>query len=101
VKTTRHIFWLSGWAGTGKSTIAWTVAHEYHNRGCLEARFFFSRGKEDVSHAGEFFTSIATQLAQNSLAMSWENIKVSYNSRSKRPYYGALPVTEIYKGMGT
>jgi len=64
-----HIFWLSGWAGTGKSTIARTVAYEYRDRGSLGASFFFSRGKEDVSHAGKFFTSIAVQLAQYSAVL--------------------------------
>jgi len=64
-----YMFWLSGWAGTGKSTIARTVAYEYRDRGCLGASYFFSRGKEDVSHAGKFFTSIAVQLAQYSTAL--------------------------------
>ncbi|KAI9780999.1 MAG: hypothetical protein M1839_006438 [Geoglossum umbratile] len=59
------IFWLSGWAGTGKSTIARTVAYEYHYKKCLAASFFFSRGKEDVSHAGRFVATIALQLAAN------------------------------------
>jgi hypothetical protein len=60
-----YIFWLSGWAGTGKSTVARTVAYEYHRKGCLGANFFFSRDEADVSHAGKFFTSIAVQLAAN------------------------------------
>jgi NACHT domain len=60
------IFWLSGWAGTGKSTIARTVACEYRDRGYLGASFFFSRGKEDVSYASKFFTSIAVQLTEKS-----------------------------------
>jgi hypothetical protein len=57
-----HIFWLSGWAGTGKTTIARTVADRHKK--CLGAIFFFSRGKEHVSHSGEFFTTIAVQLAE-------------------------------------
>lgn len=63
-----QIFWLSGWAGTGKSTIARTVAQEYYDKKCLVASFFFSRGGGDVSHAGKFVGSIATQLAQKSPA---------------------------------
>jgi hypothetical protein len=58
------IFWLNGMAGTGKSTIARTIAREYHKEGRLGASFFFSRGNGDVSHAGMFFTSIAVQLAE-------------------------------------
>src|SRR5947199_9069223 len=61
----RCIFWLNGWAGTGKSTIARTVARRYFERKALGASFFFSRGGGDVGHAGKFVTSIALQLASN------------------------------------
>jgi hypothetical protein len=54
-----------GLAGTGKSTIARTVARNYYDRQRLAASFFFSRGGGDVSHAGKFITSIAVQLARN------------------------------------
>jgi hypothetical protein len=66
----RYIFWLSGWAGTGKSTIARTIAREYYDKGCLEASFFFSRGGGDVSHNGKFVSSLALQLAQRCPAFS-------------------------------
>jgi hypothetical protein len=59
----RCIFWLYGLAGTGKSTIARTIAGEYYKQGRLGASFFFSKGSGDVSHAGKFFTSVAIQLA--------------------------------------
>ncbi|RAR00075.1 cysteine synthase [Stemphylium lycopersici] len=59
------IFWLSGLAGTGKTTIAHTVAAQHHAKGRLAASFFFSRAGGDVSHAGKFITSIAVQLASN------------------------------------
>lgn len=59
----RCIFWLNGLAGTGKSTIARTIARRYSERGHLGASFFFSRGVQDVSHAGRFFTSLAVQLS--------------------------------------
>ena len=52
----RCIFWLRGLAGTGKSTIARTVASIYSGQKCLGASFFFSRGGGDVSHAGKFVT---------------------------------------------
>ncbi|KAF2632008.1 hypothetical protein BU25DRAFT_454382 [Macroventuria anomochaeta] len=61
----RCIFWLSGLAGTGKSTIARTVARRYHDRQRLAASFFFSRGGGDVGHAGKFVTSVAVQFAQS------------------------------------
>jgi hypothetical protein len=62
----RCIFWLNGLAGTGKSTIARTIARKYYEQGRLGASFLFSRGGGDASHAGEFFTSIALQLANQS-----------------------------------
>jgi hypothetical protein len=61
----RCIFWLNGLAGTGKSTIARTVAHRYFDQKRLGASFFFSRGGGDISYAGKFFTSLAVQLARN------------------------------------
>ena len=60
---TSCVFWLNGWAGTGKSTVAQTVARRYSKRKQLGASFFFSRGGGDAGHARKFFTSIARQLA--------------------------------------
>jgi len=57
------IFWLNGMAGTGKSTIARTIARELAEKKRLAASFFFTGGKKDVSHSGMFFTTIAAQLA--------------------------------------
>ena len=62
-KNERCIFWLNGMAGTGKSTIARTVARRYYEQQRLAASFFFSKGGGDISHAGLFITSIAMQVA--------------------------------------
>ena len=64
------IFWLNGMAGTGKSTIARTVARKWDDEKRLGASFFFSRGQGDLAHASKFFTTLAYQLAhtQSSLA---------------------------------
>ena len=64
------IFWLNGMAGTGKSTIARTVARIWHDNNQLGASFFFSRGQRDLSHASKFFPTLAYQMArlQSSLA---------------------------------
>jgi NACHT domain len=61
----RCIFWLNGMAGTGKSTIARTVARRYWDQKRLGSSFFFSRGGGDVGNAGKFVTSIARQLASS------------------------------------
>jgi hypothetical protein len=61
----QYIFWLSGLAGTGKTTVARSVARWYHAKQRLGASFFFSRGGGDVGRAGRFVTSIAVQLARS------------------------------------
>jgi hypothetical protein len=62
----RCIFWLNGLAGTGKSTIARTIARKYYEQERLGASFFFSRGSGDIGTARKFATSIALQLASRS-----------------------------------
>ena len=62
----RTIFWLNGLAGTGKSTIARTIANDCFQQGRLDASFLFFKGGGDISHAGKFFTTIATQLCEES-----------------------------------
>jgi hypothetical protein len=60
------IFWLSGLAGTGKSTIARTIAREGSKQNNLEASFFFSRNGSDRAHARMLFSTLALQLAEMS-----------------------------------
>lgn len=60
------MYWLSGWAGTGKSTISRTIARKYSDRCELGATFFFSRGRGDARHARAFFTTLAYQLSERS-----------------------------------
>ncbi|KAI5855157.1 WD40-repeat-containing domain protein [Tricharina praecox] len=57
-------------AGTGKSTIARTVARKWADEKRLGASFFFSRGHGDLSHASKLSATIAYQLpcAQPELA---------------------------------
>jgi gluconate kinase len=43
------VFWLNGLAGTGKSTIAQTIAERVFAEGQLGASFFCSRDVEDRS----------------------------------------------------
>ncbi|KAI6856621.1 hypothetical protein KC343_g83 [Hortaea werneckii] len=59
------IFWLNGMAGTGKSTIAQTIASIYSGKGRLAASFFFSRGIEDVNTADKFVTTVASQMSKS------------------------------------
>jgi hypothetical protein len=65
----QQLFWLNGLAGTGKSTIARTIARQCYDQDCLGASFFFSRNSGDVGTAEKFVTSIARQLASRSSAL--------------------------------
>lgn len=62
----KRLYWLNGMAGTGKSTIALTLARTY-KRAEKETRlggtFFFSRGGGDLASAGRFAATMASQLA--------------------------------------
>jgi hypothetical protein len=49
-------------AGTGKSTIARTVAQSFASRSQLGASFFFKKGEGERGNASRFFTTIASEL---------------------------------------
>lgn len=59
----RPIFWLSGMAGTGKSTIARTLAKEFKSQNTLGGSFFFSRGSGEANNAVNFVGTLAYHLA--------------------------------------
>ncbi|KAF2814318.1 uncharacterized protein BDZ99DRAFT_567968, partial [Mytilinidion resinicola] len=61
-KDSKSIFWLSGMAGTGKSTIARTIAKLFADREQLGASFFFKKGGGERANASRFLTTIATDL---------------------------------------
>ncbi|KAF9783988.1 hypothetical protein BJ322DRAFT_1125496, partial [Thelephora terrestris] len=58
------VYWLNGLAGTGKSTIAQTIAERTFAEGQLGASFFCSRDFEDRSNLHLIFPTIAVQLAR-------------------------------------
>jgi hypothetical protein len=59
------VYWLTGVAGTGKTTIAQSVASMAKERRCLAATFFFSRtsGSADRRRAAAVIPTLAYQLA--------------------------------------
>jgi WD40 repeat protein len=62
-KQDKHVFWLNGLAGTGKSTIAQTFAEMSFADGKLGASFFCSRDFENRSSLRSIFPTLAFQLA--------------------------------------
>ncbi|KAF9644130.1 hypothetical protein BDM02DRAFT_3272647 [Thelephora ganbajun] len=59
------VYWLNGLAGTGKSTIAQTIAERIFADGQLGASFFCSRDFQDRSNLKFIFPTLAVQLARN------------------------------------
>ena len=58
------VYWLNGLAGTGKTTIAQTIAERTFADGRLGASFFCSRDFEDRSNLQVIFPTLAVQLAR-------------------------------------
>ena len=58
------VYWLNGLAGTGKTTIAQTIAERFFANGQLGASFFCSRDFEDRSNRKLIFPTLAVQLAR-------------------------------------
>ncbi|KAJ6263478.1 Vegetative incompatibility protein [Drechslerella dactyloides] len=65
----KAVFWLCGMAGTGKSTIARTVAQHFADRGQLGASFFFKRSEAERASASKFFPTLAYSLANRKPAL--------------------------------
>ena len=59
------VYWLNGLAGTGKSTIAKTIAERLFADDQLGASFFCSRDFEDRRNLQLIFPTLATQLAHS------------------------------------
>jgi hypothetical protein len=59
----KKVFWLKGAAGTGKTTIARSVAEKASKRNFLGATFFFSRASPDRRDFKSVIPTIAYQLA--------------------------------------
>jgi hypothetical protein len=68
-KEGKAIFWLSGMAGTGKSTIARTIAQSFADHGRLGASFFFKKGEGERGNASRFFTTMASDLVKHEPGM--------------------------------
>ena len=61
---TPPVYWLNGLAGTGKTTIAQSIAERFFADGQLGASFFCSRNFEDRSNLKLIFPTLAVQLAR-------------------------------------
>ncbi|RXW24602.1 hypothetical protein EST38_g1200 [Candolleomyces aberdarensis] len=60
--TTAHVYWLHGFAGSGKSAISLEIARIYAGSGRLLASYFFFRNAGDRSGVARFAATLAGQL---------------------------------------
>ncbi|CAI0655321.1 unnamed protein product, partial [Colletotrichum noveboracense] len=58
------VFWLSGPAGTGKSTIGRTIVDTFAGENRLAAGYFFKRGEQGRINTTRLFPTLAAQLAE-------------------------------------
>ena len=72
----RHVFWLNGLAGTGKSTIAQTLSEMLAKTETLGASFFCSRDYLDRNELKNIFPTLSHQLACRYPAFRAHIIKV-------------------------
>jgi WD40 repeat protein len=63
-----HLFWLSGLAGTGKSSVARTIANHAQDQGRLAATYFFSRNTAATRAPSAIIPTIVYQLALSLLS---------------------------------
>jgi len=91
---TCQIYWLNGLAGTGKSTIAKSIAHFAADEGQLGASFFCSHDENDRSDVTLIFPTLAFQLSEVFPKCRAELIKVI----DHEPDIGhALPLEQLQK----
>ncbi|CAG7854185.1 Uncharacterized WD repeat-containing protein alr3466 [Serendipita indica DSM 11827] len=60
----KPIFWLCDIAGSGKSTVAMSVAQGWRTEGVLGGQFFFSLASTEASTTDKFCSTVARELAQ-------------------------------------
>lgn len=75
------VFWISGLAGSGKSTIAQTVAEWCHEREYLGASFFCARDSAECNDVDLVFPTIARQLAQRNTEFKERLVEVMVTDR--------------------
>ena len=102
----RRVFWLSGLAGTGKSTITQTFAEVCFADGKLGASFFCSRDFDDRSNLRSIFPTLSFQLAhryprfrQELLPVLMENPDIGREtlcSQMEKLIVGPFQATKIY-----
>jgi hypothetical protein len=103
--STERVFWLTGVAGTGKTTVARSVASMAEERRCLGGSFFFSR-TQDVAGRGKaagVIATIAYQLARTYPVLRervCSAISVNHDVRSRSlPVQAKTLLSDAFRGL--
>ncbi|KAF8733634.1 WD40 repeat-like protein, partial [Rhizoctonia solani] len=89
-RQTPNIYWMSGMAGTGKTTIAYTFAESLKARGLLGASFFCTRASSECQEVGRIVPTIAYQIARYSMSFQSAVVKALEGD----PDIGTRAITE-------
>ncbi|KAF8750412.1 WD40 repeat-like protein [Rhizoctonia solani] len=89
-RETPNIYWMSGMAGTGKTTIAYTFAESLKARRLLGASFFCTRASSECQDVGRIMPTIAYQLARYSMSFQSAVVKALESD----PDIGTRAITE-------
>ncbi|KAG9125384.1 hypothetical protein FRC07_007811 [Ceratobasidium sp. 392] len=91
----QNIYWLNGMAGTGKTTIAYSLCERLEQADCLAASFFCSRQLPECRNVSLIFPSIAYQLSLISRPFRY----ASYEKLKKNQDIHNTPVTTQFKSL--
>ncbi|KAJ6526375.1 hypothetical protein B0H19DRAFT_970737, partial [Mycena capillaripes] len=101
--TKKRIFWITGIAGSGKSTLSATVVDNFGKRGTpVAAQFFISRNIPETTNPDKIIPTIAQQLAEFSPAAAHliHDILKDWVPTSRKDQVEALllaPIRELSK----
>ncbi|KAJ1300927.1 hypothetical protein OPQ81_003353 [Rhizoctonia solani] len=89
------IYWMNGMAGTGKTTIAYSLCERLEAAGQLAASFFCTRTTRDCSEAKHIIPTISYQLARRSAPFRDSLCQVL----DKDPDVGTLNITSQFQSL--
>ncbi|KAG8681076.1 hypothetical protein FRC08_015854 [Ceratobasidium sp. 394] len=91
----QKVYWLSGTAGAGKTTVAYSLCEWLENSGKPFASFFCSRDLQDCRNVQQIIPSLAYQLAQLSRPFRCAVL----NALEQDPDVCNRPVNEQFKAL--
>ncbi|KAH6963267.1 hypothetical protein DER45DRAFT_552710 [Fusarium avenaceum] len=91
----KDLLWIYSHAGTGKSTLARTIARDLAETGQIAAGYFFKRGATDRNNVSRVFPTIASQLITT--VPRYESILRKSISASKNPDIATMRLDDQFR----